>query len=39
VSGDDVTDERLPGIFLPMTPIIFAMRAPVLSATSSLDLI
>src|ERR1700729_2005816 len=23
--------------FLPMTPIIFAMRAPVLSATSSLE--
>ena len=35
--GDDIADAGIERVPLPMTPIIFAMRAPVLSATSSLD--
>ena len=38
VRGDHVADPGRLSVPLPITPIIVAMRAPLLSATSSLDL-
>ena len=38
VRGDDIADAGALRGPLPITPIIVAMRAPLLSATSSLDL-